>query len=480
MIELLMIGGLFLGGVIYAAMTIHTLRREVAYLHALLADAAPGVISPPTPAPEHIDLAPVSATNSALRTPPTRFETLLEYTNAKRKTYTFPVGWQSLAYGTPQAEIDLVTASFVDDVNHILLTGQTRIGKDNAFITILLALATQYDPDKVQLAIVDGKGLDFAPFERKAHIWRLALDTHEIRPAMTAITEERHRRGRILRAAQVSKWENYAGSDLPLLVVYISELSLLEDATSKTDLTDWLNSELAAGAAFGIRFVVATQTASNFATRWRSQISLYLAGFQPSQSQDSPNTGLTTSEIKALGCIPPSELPEAPRGAGVFLAVQGRTAFNVRSSNLDDAQRQRIIARLPNAPQKALQPETAATPQNSNDAYLLHLLNTGQPLPVSGSTLPDAGSTLPRLSTAVNEGSGSNESNGSAETKLRVSDTSTTLPVATEIVPEDEQRAILEAAPRHSSRGALCQELFNTRGGRAYERVKLVLDAAGL
>src|SRR3712207_4975213 len=114
---------------------------------------------------------------------------------------------------------------------------------------------------------------------------------------MEALGAERERRRAILAAAGASKWERYRGDDLPLLVVYISELSLLEDATGGRELGQWLNSELAAGRAFGIRYIIATQTASNYATRWRSQIGVYLAGFQPSDSQDAPNTGLTTREL---------------------------------------------------------------------------------------------------------------------------------------------------------------------------------------
>ena len=278
--------------------------------------------------------------------------------------YRIPLGWH-YAKGGKQG---LLRASLIGDTNHILITGQSDTGKDNLALNLLFSLALLHPPEEVQFCLIDGKGLDFAQWKNKAHTWRLAQAPQEIAPAMAALTQERLRRAERLRQAEVSKWEEYQGDDLPLLVVYVSELSLLEDATSRSDLAQWLNSELAAGRAFGIRYIVATQTASNFSTRWRSQISLFLAGFQPSQSQDEPNTGLTTKELQAHRGVPPSELPPPPLGAGVFTAVSGRECITVRATRLDTHQRRALLDQLPDAVASAL-PE-------SDDASLSRLLGS--------------------------------------------------------------------------------------------------------
>ena len=154
---------------------------------------------------------------------------------------------------------------------------------------------------------MDGKGLDYIGWRNKAHTWLLATDLEEIAPAMQQLTAERISRKTILADAGVSKWDNYAGNDLPLLVVFVSELLLLQSATSKSELTNWLEIELTAARAFGIRYLLATQTASNFSTQWRSQVSLFMAGFQPSQSQDAPNVAITTNEVDQAGAVPPSK-----------------------------------------------------------------------------------------------------------------------------------------------------------------------------
>lgn len=301
----------------------------------------------PLPDMTQVDTTLLEGAGMALAHPPTDLGVTLSYISERyaHRRFTLPLGWQA---GNGAAVC--VVAHLVDDVYHVLVTAKSRAGKDNAVLTWLLTLALLNPPERLQVAIVDGKGgLDWAGWRGTLHTWLLAIDTESIAPAMAALTRERERRAVILRTAGVSSWEGYKGSDLPLLVISISELLLLQDATSPKELERWLNSELSASGAFGMRYIVATQTASNFSTRWRGQVDLFVAGFQPSASQDQPNTGLSSGEIKAAGGVPPSELPGLPLSRGVFTLVQGRQIETVRVGYLDDTQRRRWLAQLPAA-----------------------------------------------------------------------------------------------------------------------------------
>lgn len=370
---------------------------------------------------------PVPGAGIALVQPPDLRTTMhaLEQ-NAPSARYRFPLGWSCVA-GRPA----LSQAAFVGDINHILLTAQSDGGKDTWAIGALLSLSALHSAHELQLCVIDGKGLDFVGWRGLPHAWRLALTPDEIAPAMRALSVERERRRQILSAAGVSKWEAYRGGDLPLLVTYVSELALLQDATSAKDLERWLNSELAAGRAFGMRYIVATQTASNFATRWRSQISLYVAGFQPSQSQDTPNTGLRTNEIVRSSAVPPSDLPAPPTGAGVFCIVHGRDAVNIRAPLIDDGERFRWLEVL----------------RAASDA----------------SAHPDAEEVLPT------------QPESAANRVLNVPGSG-----AAPLVSEAERHAIIAAAQLEPSRRKVCQRVFNTTGGRAWEKVKQVCDEAGV
>lgn len=522
---LLLAGTALVGGA-----TLWRLRHEWALFREWRAAGmpAPGPVASPAAPPaaawsSDLDATPLAGAGGALKSPPSDLRAIVDYIRTRRggAPYSIPLGWCRDGAG----DADLITAQLVGDVNHILISGASDSGKDNAVMGMLLALARQHSPQAVQFAIIDGKGLDWAGWSSKAHAWRLALEPEEIAPAMAAVTAERRRRGAILRAAGVAKWDEYQGGDLPLLVVFISELSLLEDCTKASELTAWLNSELSAGRAFGLRFIIGTQNASNFSTRWRGQIGLYLAGFQPSRSADEPNTGLTSAELAELGAIAPSQLPPAPGGAGVFTAVQGRDVATVRASLLTSQHRAWVLSSLPDRPAgvgqtlgesrgqnygkttaeisrpaaPAVSKELAGSwqepapaivqkytesDQKTADQVLLQLLQTGQPIPIADGPV---GSPIERPIGLPNAAEAHSTESDNGRRTLPDSRSGHTpavsyvaLPLPAEAVPFDEQRRILEAAQTVKSKRQLSLKIYGVDGGQKYSWVKQTCEAAGL
>lgn len=310
---------------------------------------------PPPPRP-----ATIPGAGTALAHPP-GVEESLEYMleASPRDRYLLPLGWLRDEDDTP----DLVHTALVGETNHVLISGASDSGKDNLAWWMLLSLAlVHHDPQQLQVAIIDGKGLDFHPWQAKAQTWALATDPEEIPTILRALSAERQRRKAVLAAAGVSKWDHYQGGDLPLLVVFISELSLLETALKRersrrerdrsldVDLELWLNTELTAGRAFGIRYLIGMQTVTGMDMLWRSQIGVFLGGYQPDESQVKPNTSKTAKQIVAAGAIPPNLLPAPPLGAGVVTIVSGEQCATVRSPYLSDAERRRWLALLPERP----------------------------------------------------------------------------------------------------------------------------------
>jgi len=477
-IVLLLLAGLAFGTAQYFKM-----RLEVNRLRAYITELE-GVQNAPQPAPAKpiATLEPIALPNAglALKSPPTSLQATLSHIQRVGERYTFPLGWY-----TDNGLVDLATARFTGDVNHILLTGQSDAGKDNAALNIILSLAATHTPQHVQFAIVDGKGLDWIDWQCKAHAWLVATEPEEISGAMESLTNERKRRRGILADAGVKKWDTYQGDDLPLLVVFVSELLLLQNAVGKANLTSWLNTELTASRAYGIRYIIATQTASNFDTQWRSQISLFLAGFQPTPTQDMPNVGMTTKDLEAIGAVAPSGLPAPANGAsGVFLALQGNTAVNVRTSFISDQHGDYWLAQLP---QKTLHSTPTKVPTASADTTLLALLHSGQPLPIADELVelsverPTASS---RTFYSTNRTSVEQSDGGRTFDNSRSTDTFATsyveLPLPDDLVPFDEQRRIIEAAQTVKSKRQLSMKLYATDGGQKSTWVKLVCDAVGL
>lgn len=462
------------------AIQIRTLRT--------LPDGESPALPIPMPEPEPMihDLTVVHGTRGALAHPPADLRTAIQFLRQHypHQPYTAPLGWRVVDDAAAESgqRVECVALRFVNDTNHMLITAQSDGGKDAFATNILLSLAVQHGPDEVQVAIIDGKGLDWVKWHGKAHTWRLAIEPESIKPAMDALSAERIRRTNVLRAAGVEKWDAYrpAPGDppMPLLVVYVSELSLLEDAVGKGTLTDWLNTELTSGRAFGIRYMIATQTASNFNTRWRSQIGLYIAGFQPSASQDQPNTGLTTQELRQRGGTPPSELPAPPMGAGVLTCVHNREVVTVRSGFISGPDRAEWLRRLPDAPSKVERVSDAGSGANI-------VGTTGGDTPADANVGKGVGRGVGTATNAVGNSVGVPLDDSSADaangpqkgTNDAVMPTVLPPPTPAEMIdiPDDERRRILEAAATHPSRRKVCEAVYGSISGRMYKRIKAVL-----
>ena len=308
-----------------------------------------------------LDARTVPDAGDALLYPPADLHWTIGYIQAyyphRYGRYTVPLGWHH-----NEDEAELVVGHLVDDINMTQLTAVTDGGKDNYILTWLFTLTAMYTPEHLQIVIIDGKGgKDYIGWERKAHLLKLAQEEDDIKPAMEFLTALRKRRNRFLRdVARKSKWDEYDGSQghLPLVLVVISDLSLMEDAVKKSELYQWLALEVKGARSDGIRYLVCTQDTTGESSSWRNQMGLRICGFQPTAHADRPNTGLTPSEIEELGGVPPSKLPYPKKVPGVFTIVQGRDVVTVRTSHIDDAQRDYWLSRMPDTPQR----EHAADP----------------------------------------------------------------------------------------------------------------------
>ncbi len=448
------------------------------------------VVAPSVEPPITYDGTPLLGAATALVRPPANMRAIHEHIvkNNTEKPYSFPVGWRS-ANGQPI----LLDAAFVGDVNHIALTGFTDSGKDSWAQQVLLYLALTHSPEQLQIAIIDGKGgMSWIDWEKKRHVALLAEEDVDVRPAMDWLREERQRRRIVLKNARCEKWEEYVENDLPLLIVFISELMLLQNATSKTELADWMNSELTSARSMGIRYIVSGQTFTRLDTRWRSQIGLYVAGYQPRSDANEPNTTLTDAEIIKFGtmvdgsrlAVAPSDLPIPPEGAGVFTCVQGRMARTVRASYLSKEYRFALLDQLPNKQMPLgenvlhLHQKNGHRGSDGQDhaSFLNGLLQTAMETDYKlEPAIPAiAHSNGIKADTAIN----------SVDQRLSVKPIqigSIAVPViAPETVPIEEQKRIVEAALNARSRRQVCQQLYAQTGGPKYDWVRFVCDAAGL
>ncbi|NJO82185.1 MAG: hypothetical protein HC828_04835 [Blastochloris sp.] len=292
-----------------------------------------------------------------MQNPPAGIRTTLERLNRliprDHDPYAFVVGWETRRDVPGILALSLNNAQ-PNKSGQILITGEPGNGKTSLSFLLMATICMRTTIGQFRLFIIDPKRVDGAFWKGKAHNWREPIlggdDREAIAVGMTALRREREARERLIEDHKVSQWSNLPMTVRPpLLLVYVSELSILRLGTD--DLEGWLISELTAARASGIVYMLDTQTVSNMKTGWRSMIGTFLALGQSSRTAVEPNIGLTHAEIEELGGTPPHKLPDV----GYITARSKRQVATVRAPYIDDAERWRVLEALPNAPE-ALDP----------------------------------------------------------------------------------------------------------------------------
>ena len=381
-----------------------------------------------------------------MKNPPAGIRTTLERLNRliprDHDPYAFVVGWETRRDVPGILALSLNNAQ-PNKSGQILITGEPGNGKTSLSFLLMATICLRTTIGQFRLFIIDPKRVDGAFWKGKAHNWREPIlggdDREAIATGMTALRREREARERLIEDHKVSQWSNLPMTVRPpLLLVYVSELSILRLGTD--DLEGWLISELTAARASGIVYMLDTQTVSNMKTGWRSMIGTFLALGQSSRTAVEPNIGLTQAEIEELGGTPPHKLPDA----GYITARSKRQVATVRAPYIDDAERWRVLEALPNAPE-ALRP---ASPRSDGIEALQSASETAkkpaESPPARSSEAPEAPKPAPP---AV-------------------------------VVTTQEKADILAAAEKFPSRRQVCSEVFKSTGGDAYKKVQLVLDEA--
>lgn len=349
---------------------------------------------------------------------------------ASSDPFAFAVGWEEK---NQQPGIVGFTLREGDaEFGNAAVTGKRGRGKTSLAFFIMGQLCKRATPAQFRVFIIDPKVVDGALWRGKAHNWRepvLGSDIAPVQAAAAALKQEREERQRLLDRHSVVAWEQlHPAARPPHILVYVAELSILEEALPNAE--QWLTREMQTSRAAGITYMVDTQNLSGRETAWRSQVGTFLAGYQDSVDAVKPNIGMGPEEIRKLGGIPMHELP----GRGCFTVREGRNVMSVYVPEISIDERRAFLATLPDA---------------------------GLPLQVGAAKVDQVEQPA---AAAVSVGGLAGEA-----------------PI---IVPPEERAKILAEIERvrtqpKPSRSKVCKNLYKTRGGRPYNWVKQVADEIG-
>jgi hypothetical protein len=203
------------------------------------------------------------------------------------------------------------------DTSHILVGGESRSGKSTWLNALLVALLSTHTPDELRLALVDPKGVEFAPFGGVPHLVQPVATTPRTASAvMSWLIAEMDRRQALFAGVYARNLHAYnervraRGEDeaaLPLILAVIDEVS---DIALQCGLRSAFYQNLirlsSKGAAFGLILVLAAQNpkAEVLNTLIRGNMSTRIA-FRVSGADHSRTI---------LGCGGAQKLPRTIRG----------------------------------------------------------------------------------------------------------------------------------------------------------------------
>jgi DNA segregation ATPase FtsK/SpoIIIE, S-DNA-T family len=150
---------------------------------------------------------------------------------------------------------DLVSAP------HLLVGGTTGSGKSVCLHSLILSLLLRHKPESLQLALIDPKQVEFAPYAKLPNLYRneIATETSTSREMLTELVTEMEARYRVFNQSGVSNivGARKNGHRLPFIVVFIEEMA---DLVLQDENIEPLIARLAQKSrAAGIHLVMATQ-----------------------------------------------------------------------------------------------------------------------------------------------------------------------------------------------------------------------------
>lgn len=147
------------------------------------------------------------------------------------------------------------------NATHLLVGGTTGSGKSICLHSFILSLLLSHKPESLQLALIDPKQVEFAPYAKLPNLYRdeIATETPQAREFLTELVTEMEARYAVFNRVGVTNLgeARRKGQNVPFIVVFIEEMA---DLVLQDDNIEPLIARLAQKArAAGIHLVLATQ-----------------------------------------------------------------------------------------------------------------------------------------------------------------------------------------------------------------------------
>ncbi|RVZ55209.1 DNA translocase FtsK [Helicobacter pylori] len=186
------------------------------------------------------------------------------WTKSSQYEVSVPVGWD--------INHKEVCFEIGNEQNHTLICDHSGSGKSNFLHVLIQNLAFYYDPDEVQLFLLDYKeGVEFNaytdPILEHARLVSVASSVGFGMSFLSWLCDEIQKRAELFKQFKVKDLSDYRKHEkMPRLIVVIDEFQVLFSDNStkgKESVEGSLNTLLKKGRSYGVHLVLATQTMCN-------------------------------------------------------------------------------------------------------------------------------------------------------------------------------------------------------------------------
>jgi hypothetical protein len=283
------------------------------------------------------------------------------------------------------------------DTSHILVGGESRSGKSTWLNAMLAGMLPLNPPQTLNVAFVDGKGVEFLIWDGIPHqVADIATTAERAAIVLESLVREMNRRLTFFRHARVRSLSQYndlaqaaGGEKLPLMLIVIDEMTnlMVQTPALAQTLTNHLVQLSSQGAALGLILAISTQNpkAEVINTLIRGNLSMRIA-FRVAEPNHSRT--ILGASVKGRGA---HQILRTQRGRfmvrydGDLVEMQGFKVDDDMARSIADELRRSATIRA-----RRLRLSRAPTPVSRDDSVdLVRYVGKAEPMPDGDLELED-------------------------------------------------------------------------------------------
>lgn len=153
-----------------------------------------------------------------------------------------------------------VLAYDMDEMPHLLITGETGSGKSSTIRSIISTLIQYKTSDELRFLLGDLKRAEFGVYRNVEHVDQVCITEKTLLPALMKIKAEMDRRGDILDQYDEINHVKHLPTKLPYIIVIIDEVALLKKNKAIMNIIEEISS---IGRSLGVQLILSMQRADH-------------------------------------------------------------------------------------------------------------------------------------------------------------------------------------------------------------------------